>query len=139
MNAAILFPSSFPFGRLNSPDSIPQSLPPTSFVSFNKEVVTLGFLLNRALPHYSVTSTPPSGELNKACGFLIGMSGRLARTQKAFQKLADESLGPTTESHSWQMKGGCTSAHSKAHTWERCPGKGPDSRASPTLAGRDKL
>ena len=40
-----------------------------------------------------------------------------AHTERFPAGLADESLSPMTESHSWQMKGSSTSAHSKTHKW----------------------
>lgn len=56
-------PFQLPLRQVKSPQFCSsQSLSPTSFVSFNKEVVTLGSLLNRALPHYFVTFIPPSRE-----------------------------------------------------------------------------
>lgn len=41
-----------------------------------------------------------------------------AHTERFPARLADESLTPVTESHSWQMKGSSSSAYSKTHKWD---------------------
>lgn len=87
MNPAILFPSSFPYGGLNSPGSVPHRvyLPPLLSV-LTKRLWLLGSCSTQLFLIICNLYTSFQGELNKASGFLIWMSGRLLLTQKGFQQ-----------------------------------------------------